>query len=254
MNKKPISIITINWNNLKGLERTYKSVSQQTARNQFEWIVIDGNSQDGSKEFIENHVQEIEKWISESDKGLYDAMNKGLQMAEGEFVWFMNSGDAIYHEKVVEEILPLLNKGEVIYGDTMFIDQSGTEIGLISKLKPQPYPQRLTFNSFRFGMNICHQSFIAKRNLVPKYNEALRQAADIDWILNILKKNPKSVNSNNILAAFETGGSSYQNEKKAWKERYKVLKNHFGFFPNLMAHFWIFIRRFIFKIGALKAI
>jgi hypothetical protein len=98
-------------------------------------------------------------------------------------------------------------------------------------------------------MNICHQSFLARRELCPPFNLNYRQAADIDWILNILKNNPENACMDFILARFETGGSSYQNEKKAWKERYQVLKAHYGFLPNLWSHLMIVGRRIAFKMG-----
>lgn len=247
---KPVSVITINYNNLKGLKRTLDSVWNQTARQSIELVVIDGGSKDGSAEYLKEHAGSIDVLVSEKDKGIYDAMNKGLHAANGKYVWFVNSGDAIYEKSVTEKLLPILAQNpDVVFGDTMFIDSNDNELGLISRLKPQPLPEKLGPESFRFGMNFCHQSFIARKEICPDYDLQYRQAADIDWILQILKKQPSSVKAAFTIAAFETGGSSTQNEKKALKERYKVLSKHYGALPNFAAHIWILIRRVLFNTG-----
>lgn len=243
------SVITINYNNLRGLKRTYDSVQNQTAREQIQWIVVDGDSRDGSAEFLRSHASDIDVLVIEQDKGLYDAMNKGLELAEAPYVWFMNSGDVIYRNDVTEKLCVLTHSDpNVLFGDTMFMDENGREIGLISKLKPQRFPEKLDDRSFRFGMNLCHQSFIAKKSICPPYDLQYRQAADVDWIIRILKKNPSNVRFDGVIAGFETGGSSYQHEKKAWKERFAVLSKHYGFLPNCLNHVWIVLRRLMFNL------
>ncbi|MFN4915475.1 MAG: glycosyltransferase family 2 protein [Sphingomonadales bacterium] len=243
------SVITINYNNLRGLKRTFESVQNQTARNRIQWIVVDGNSRDGSAEFLRSHASDIDVLVIEQDKGLYDAMNKGLERAEAPYVWFMNSGDVIYRNDVTEKLASLAESNpDVIFGDTMFVDESGREIGLISKLKPQRFPEKLDNRSFRFGMNLCHQSFIAKKSICPPYDLQFRQAADVDWIVRILMKNPSNVRFDGVIAGFETGGSSSQHEKKAWKERFAVLSKHYGFLPNCINHVWIVLRRLMFNL------
>jgi glycosyltransferase involved in cell wall biosynthesis len=243
------SVITINFNNLKGLKRTFESVQCQTGRKHIEFVVVDGGSTDGSVAFLQENKNHIDTLLIEPDKGIYDAMNKGLNMATGDYVWFVNSGDSIRDEKVTENLLPLLSENpDVIFGDTMFIDTEGHDLGLISDLKPQGFPKKLDSRSFRFGMNICHQSFLVKRSLAPPYDLKYRQAADIDWIVRILKFNPSNSRATFVISNFETGGSSYQNASKAWKERYRVLAEHYGAFPNMFNHLWIFARRFLFNL------
>jgi hypothetical protein len=122
-------------------------------------------------------------------------------------------------------------------------------LGLISKLKPQPLPKKLGPGSFRFGMCVCHQSFLVHKELAPLYNLKYKQAADIDWIIQILENKPETIRYNGIISCFETGGSSYQNERKALKERFAVLQNHYGKIPNFLAHLWIALRRGLFKMG-----
>jgi len=243
------SVITINYNNLKGLKRTFDSVVRQSARNQIEFVVVDGGSNDGSVAFLEENRGHINTVIIEPDKGIYDAMNKGLKAATGQYVWFVNSGDSIRDNQVAEKLISLAEEQpDVIFGDTMFIDTEGHDLGLISEMKPQGFPQKLDSRSFRFGMNICHQSFLVKRNLAPEYDLKYRQAADIDWIVRILKFNPSNLRADFVISNFETGGSSYQNASKAWKERYSVLAEHYGALPNMFNHLWIFARRFMFNL------
>lgn len=248
------SIVTIHYNDLEGLRRTADSVLSQTNRSSFEWIVIDGGSTDGSVAYLESLGDQIDVLVSEKDGGIYDAMNKGLARCKGVYVWFMNAGDTIHAADVVEKLVEELpaELPDVIFGDTEFMDEAGRPVGLISKLKPQPFPKRLHAGSFRYGMNICHQSFLAKLRLAPSFDLQYRQAADVDWIIQILKRmQGNSFRSSLVISNFELGGSSAQHTQKAWKERYLVLEKHYGWFPNLMAHGWILLRRLLFKLHLL---
>lgn len=112
-----LSIITVCYNNLEGLKRTYDSIVCQTARKEFEWLIIDGNSNDGTKDFLEAHSAEIDLWVSEPDSGIYNAMNKGIRMASGEYLLFMNSGDILASKTIIDEVIPYLDGTGIIYGD-----------------------------------------------------------------------------------------------------------------------------------------
>jgi len=248
---KKISVITINFNNCAGLIKTYDSLRiQLDLKSRIEWIVVDGNSTDGSVDFLNSISAEIDNLIIESDKGIYDAMNKGLAAATGEYVWFLNSGDSFYNNLSLDRVCQSIGRSnaDVLFGDTMFVSETGKNIGLISKLKPQRLPRKLTFSGFKYGMNVCHQSVIVRREICPNYNLDYKLAADIDWILEILKHNPSSKRVDYTIANFEVGGSSYQHTKKAWKERFQVFSKHYGIVPNLINHVWIIIRRIIFDI------
>ena len=138
-----------------GLKRTVDSILAQSQRDAIEWIVIDGGSTDGSADYLRGLGEGIDVLVSEKDAGIYDAMNKGLHLAKGEYVWFVNAGDALHDEGVVESVLKGIKGFEeahngilpdVIFGDTMFIDSEGNPLGLISQLKPQPFPKRLNGN------------------------------------------------------------------------------------------------------------
>lgn len=248
MSEYLLTLITINYNNYEGLRATVASVMNQNAPKKWRWIVIDGGSTDGSKEYLERNSKLFDYWVSEADKGIYDAMNKGLQQVEDGYVWFLNSGDRLHGTNAIAEVLGAMEthpQADCFYSDTYFVDEQYRELGLISALKPQKFPKKLTFESFRYGMNICHQSFVVRRYWAPLYKLEYRQAADIDWILEILKKRPVCVQVASVMSEFQIGGSSSQNSRKAMKERYQILKSHFGFLPNLFAHFWIVLRHFL---------
>lgn len=252
MNKPVVSIITINYNNLEGLKATHQSVIAQDAqRTDYEWLIIDGGSTDDSKKFIESINEHIDHWVSEPDEGIYDAMNKGITTAKGDYLWFLNSGDRFHHEQSLQDVLSAIEQNpnaDVFFGDTDFVDEKYQSIGLISELKPQKFPEKITKSSFRFGMNICHQSIIVRTTISPKYNLEFKQASDIDWILNVLELNPITHKVPGVLSDFQIGGSSSENSRKAIKERYEIFKNHFGFLPNILAHVLIVIRRVLFNL------
>jgi len=252
MNKPVVSIITINYNNLEGLKATHQSViAQDVQRTDYEWLIIDGGSTDDSKKFIESNNEHIDHWVSEPDEGIYDAMNKGITTAKGDYLWFLNSGDRFHHEQSLQDVLSAIEQNpnaDVFFGDTDFVDEKYQSIGLISELKPQKFPEKITKSSFRFGMNICHQSIIVRTAISPNYNLEFKQASDIDWILNVLELNPITHKVSGVLSDFQIGGSSTENSRKAIKERYEIFKNHFGFLPNILAHVWIVIRRVLFNL------
>lgn len=249
MNEPIVSIITINYNNLKGLTKTVESVKKQTTLQHIEYIVVDGGSKDGSVDYIEHNKSLFSTTISEKDKGIYDAMNKGLAIAKGEYVWFMNSGDCIHNANVVEQVLEVAKSNpDVIYGDTMFVDENGVEKGLMSKVTHKRLPSSLGPDSFKYGMNVCHQSFIARRAHTQPYNLVFKHVADIDWIIHTLKKTKTSVCIPIVIADFELGGHSVQNQKEGLRERFRVLMNHYGLTQTLFSHAAIALKSARFKM------
>lgn len=242
-----ISIITITYNAQEFLERTIQSVRNQTLRD-FEYILIDGGSKDGTMAIVEANKDLFAVIVSEKDEGLYDAMNKGLKKATGEYVWFMNAGDEIAEFDAIEKLKMLILKNpDVIYADTFMVDDSGKMIGLRTEITPHKIPQNLTWNDYKMGMLICHQSFIAKKSIAPPYIEN-NLSADIDWEIKCLKASKSNMPYPGILAKYLEGGTSHQQLFKSWKDRYRVLRTHFGFFPNLWNHFRIILRANIFNI------
>ena len=172
--------------------------------------------------------------VSEPDSGLYDAMNKGLLAATGDYVWFLNSGDQIFSTDTVEKIVSgLEGTPDILYGGTMIIDENQNEVG-DRRLKP---PNQLTWRSFRLGMVVCHQSIIVRRELAPAYNLDYRLSADIDWAIRSVKSARQTHNTNMILSRFLEGGLTDHNIKAGLKERFKIMRGYYGLIPTILRHF-----------------
>ncbi|MCX6226043.1 MAG: glycosyltransferase family 2 protein [Bacteroidia bacterium] len=184
-----VSVITVVYNSLSLIEKTITSIVSQSYPN-IEFIVIDGGSSDGTVEIIRLYDKHISYWISEPDHGIYDAMNKGLEAASGDYVWFMNAGDRIYAADILEKIFPFdrgsaMGKGCLVYfGDTMIVDSEYREVGL-RRLRP---PEVLTWKSFKKGMLVCHQAIIVNREIAEPFDPQYKHSADFDWVVRMLKK------------------------------------------------------------------
>ena len=242
-----LSVISIAYNNLKGLEKTLAVFNGQNLLTEIEIIVVDGGSTDGTKEFLETQTL-TKNWVSEPDKGIYNAMNKGLAMAKGDYVWFLNSGDYVEDFSLIEKLLNVLKQEpDAVYGETMMVDVEGKHLGLRSVFTTRKLPGNLNWTSFRLGMNVGHQSFVVKRSLALLYNEKYRYVADIDWMIRCLKVCKNVVNLDAVLACFTVAGFSSVQRKASNKERYEVLKEHYGFLPNAFAHLGIVLRKLFSK-------
>ena len=243
-----VSIITVTYQAAAVLERTLQSVLAQTYP-RIEYLIIDGASTDGTLDIIRRYTDRLAYWHSEPDAGLYDAMNKGLQRATGEYIWFMNAGDEIYAADTLAQIFADYSpETDVYYGDALFVGEGGQTVGLRSQVTPHPLPRSLSWQSFRYGMVVCHQSFVVRRRLAPLYNLKHRYSADVDWEIRCLK-NARSVRFTGLtLSRYLTGGFSRQHLQSSLKDRFRVLAQHFGALPTLVAHGWIALRGAAFVI------
>lgn len=242
-----LSVITVCFNAEKTIARTIQSVQSQTCAADIEHIIIDGASKDATLAVLEKYKNNIAKIISEKDNGLYDGMNKGIQLATGNYIYFLNADDAFYTKDTVEKIFASAANADVYYGEVMFIDEAGNEMDLRSKVTTQKTPETVTWKSFKKGMVVSHQAFIIKRSLCESYNLAYKISSDIDWMIRCLKNSSIIINTHLIFAKFAAGGTSKQRQKLAWKERYHILQKHYGFIPNLFNHAAIIIRRIFSK-------
>ena len=218
-----LSIITINYNNLEGLKRTYDSVVSQTCYD-FEWIIIDGGSTDGSKEFIEERQEHFAYWCSEPDKGIYNAMNKGIAKATGEYLQFLNSGDNLVDDRVIEEFLALGWDEDVISGDIV-ID------GDRSRVSKNPEEEDLDFDKLRLGTLTHPPSFIKKLlfKQYGSYDESLMIVSDWKFFLEVLIIHNHSYRHwNRLVTVFYTDGmcSKIENQKLHIMERASVLAQY----------------------------
>ena len=236
-----ISIITITYNAEPYLERTIQSIINQSDQD-FEYIIIDGKSKDGTLLIAEKYKDRVNQLISEPDKGLYDAMNKGLKNASGDFVWFMNAGDEINDNQAVEKIYEAISdKIDVLYGDTFFVDDDGNVQGLRSEITPHRLPKDLKWQDMNLGMLVCHQAFITRKSIAPLYMEN-NLSADVDWEIECLKRAKEVKYLDFVVAKYLTGGISNKQLKRSLLDRYEILKKHFGLIGAFFAHVQILFR------------
>lgn len=235
------SIITITYNASQWLEATILSVLSQSYPH-IEYIIIDGASTDHTVDIIKQYASGITYWVSEPDKGIYDAMNKGLQKATGDYVWFINAGDSLCTYDTVQLVASLVSKKktlpDIIYGETNIIDEKGNSLGL-RRLKA---PKKLTWKSFRMGMLVCHQSFVAKRTIAPRFDLRYRYSSDFDWCIRCMKESKKIYNTRMTLSNFMDGGVSTSQRKASLKERYEIMCRYYGKISTSLLHIWFAIR------------
>jgi glycosyltransferase involved in cell wall biosynthesis len=218
-----LSIITINYNNLDGLKRTVESVVNQTWR-EFEYIVIDGGSTDGSSEYIKSHSDKIDYWISEPDTGIYNAMNKGIAKATGEYLLFLNSGDHLFSLTVLQE-----NHGRIVDYDLIYfnIQNIGAHFSKIIS-----YPDILRFSDLFFDI-LSHQATFFRKDLFDKvglYDEKLKIVSDWKFMIVALFKHHCSyLKVGETLSTFYLDGISsvMENREMVYKERDHVLNSDF---------------------------
>lgn len=168
-----LSIITINYNNREGFQRTINSVITQTFKD-FEWIIIDGGSTDGSKELIEEYSQYITYWVSEPDKGIYNAMNKGIKVAKGEYLLFLNSGDYLKDDNIIGRVIYTEFVADVVYGSTVVVWNK--DYHTIWDMPIENVTGKLFFEG-----SLLHQASFIRRSLFEKfgvYDETYMIAAD----------------------------------------------------------------------------
>ncbi|MDR1226716.1 MAG: glycosyltransferase [Prevotellaceae bacterium] len=245
-----ISIITVTYNAEKTLRRTVESVLQQAALKNIEYIIVDGASADSTLKQVEDLKSKIPnfKCVSERDKGLYDAMNKGLKLATGDYILFLNAGDVLYESATVEKILVQASAEkelpDVIYGETDIVDDKGQFISH-RRLKA---PEKLTWKSFKMGMLVSHQAFIAKREIAPSYDLQYRYSADVDWCIRCLKSAKNILNTHLTLCSYLSEGVTTANRKASLKERFSIMSNYYGYMPTLLRHMWFAVRFYTSKI------
>ena len=253
------TIVTCTYNAEAVLQRTLDSVMKQTYCN-IEHLIIDGVSKDKTLTMVKayqhkNDVGESAHAIlvfSEPDKGLYDAMNKGIDRATGDYLIFLNAGDVFPSEDTLEFVEGCVGEGEelpgVLYGDTDIVNMEGHFLRH-RRLTP---PKRLSWRSFMWGMLVCHQSFYARADIAKgiHYNLDYRFSADVDWCIRIMREAARRHlplrNVNAVITNYLDGGMSVQNHKASLKERFQVMRSHYGLLTTLFVHAW-FVVRGVFK-------
>lgn len=231
-----LSVISINLNNANGLSRTLEGIITQTWKD-FELIVIDGGSTDNSIEIIKKFKQNIAFWVSEPDKGIYNAMNKGIKVASGEYCYFLNSGDYLVNEHVFQKIFEPEPKGDILFGN-LIVTLNNKRAG-VAKGK-----NTLTFSDV-YNHTVKHQASFIKRQLFEQYgfyNEELKIIADWEFFIKTLGLGNVSYKHIDLnIAFFNNEGISNKNPKLCQTERTKVIN---AFVPKTMQPDYEFLRTF----------
>jgi glycosyltransferase involved in cell wall biosynthesis len=226
-----LSIITINYNNLEGLKRTVESVVNQTWQ-EFEYIIIDGGSTDGSKEIIADYQKRITYWVSEKDNGIYHAMNKGINKSTGDFLIFMNSGDVFYNDTIIDVLVSeLKNTDAIVYGDAVLRNgKKNTE-------RIQTHPEKLNFSYF-YKQTICQQACFIKRSLFDTifyFNENYKITSDWEFLIYAIYIEKVQTRKIDVLISiYDTSGISGNPDFRqiATKEREQTINKYFPLYKE----------------------
>jgi glycosyltransferase involved in cell wall biosynthesis len=220
-----LSIITVCLNDKHGLEKTIQSVIEQSFTN-FEFIIIDGGSTDGSVEIIKKYNSVVSHWISESDSGIYNAMNKGIKASDGEYCLFLNSGDTLYNSQTLEEVFSVNHSEDVLYGNMIIDWKNGKQT--LGKM-----PAKITVKHM-IRDTLWHPVSFIKRNLFNKigiYNEYLGIAGDYDFFIRALlieKVSTLYLNQTIAIFAFDGISSIESNREKLLNERRQIQLRYFN--------------------------
>lgn len=234
------SIITITFNAEQVLPPTLESVKRQSFTN-FEHLVVDGASTDGTVEIAERSGIKGISVVSEPDRGLYDAMNKGIRRAKGEYLIFLNAGDAFHAPSSLQEIADAIEQGaqpDIVYGQTQIVDADRNFVAM----RHLTAPEHLTFDSFKHGMLVCHQAFVVRRALAEPYDLRYRFSADYEWCLRCLKKAKCCAYTGTTLIDYLADGLTDKNHKASLRERYDIMCQYYGTLPTIVRHIGFFAR------------
>lgn len=253
-----ITIATVTYNAEQVLDRTLQSVEcQQYPR--IEHLIVDGCSTDNTLSHVRQYVerntvpQHNIRIVCEKDRGLYDAMNKAINLAEGNYIVFLNAGDKLHSNDTIARLVESLDwehrglNPAIIYGETDLVDNEGKFL----RHRRLKAPERLSAQSFLMGMLVCHQSFYVRTDVARlyPYNLQYRYSADYDWCIRLLKhaerRRHRIVNTGLILTDYLSEGLTTQNHRKSLAERFRIMVHHYGTFRAVIAHFWFIIRSVI---------
>lgn len=253
------TVITITYNARNALPRTVESVLAQRYPH-IEHLIVDGASTDDTVAVASDYARRSDaarnghKVIisSEPDRGIYDAMNKGLQRATGDYVVFLNAGDFFPDNDTIEKVISggrlEQTRAElwpaVIYGDTDIVDDEGRYLRP-RRLRP---PKRLTWRSFMHGMLVCHQAFYARADIAraTPYDLRYRFSADVDWCIRIMREARRRrltmANAHATVACYTEEGQTTRNHRASLRERYDVMSRHYGRVATFAMHCWFAVR------------
>lgn len=248
-----ITYITVTYNAAAAVKRTLDSVLRQDYPHICH-LIIDGASTDDTQKIVDDYVTRSNEAgnghtvlvTSEPDNGIYDAMNKGLRSATGDYICFLNAGDFLPAEDTVTRIVETLGSQSpaVLYGDTDIVDSDGRFLRH-RRLAP---PENLTWRSFRQGMLVCHQAFYARVDFAVQtpYDTAFRYSADVDWCIRIMRQAEKEgvplLHLHMVVANYTEEGQTTLHHRESLMERYRVMQRHYGVLQTFFLHCWFVVR------------
>ena len=253
-----ISIITVTYNAELTIERTLQSVESQSYP-RIEHLIIDGCSTDHTMSHVQRYVERngenkhLIRVLREPDKGLYDAMNKGIQQATGYYLVFLNAGDKLHEPTTIEQIVEQTRwqrnqvNYAVIYGETDLVDNKGHFL----RHRRLQAPEHLTAKSFLQGMLVCHQSFYVRTDIARTelYDLRYRYSADYDWCIRIMKRAERRrlrfLSTHLILTDYLSEGLTTKNHRRSLLERLRLMGRHYGWPRAILQHLWFVIRAII---------
>lgn len=237
--KSPLfSIITITFNAESTLPATLRSVERQSFTD-YEYLIVDGASTDGTVA-LARASRVVTSVTSEPDRGLYDAMNKGLHRATGRYLVFLNAGDALHESDTLQKIARSIEETDpdIVYGETALVDAQRRFVAM----RRLHAPEVLTVKSFRMGMLVCHQAFIVRRAIAPEYDLRYRFSADYDWCIRCMQVARTITNTHETLIDYLNEGVTTANRKASLRERYTIMCRYYGTVPTFLRHLWFAVR------------
>lgn len=243
MKKSKVTVVTVVFNNKDGIRETIESVINQTLP--CEYIIIDGGSTDGTVDIIKEYDTQIDYWVSEPDNGIYDAMNKGIKVATGEWILFMNSGDTFHNEYVLERIFSQSynEKVGVIWGNTDLYRDGR----YVTKYKNRPFYEHLS-TAFR-GVGICHQSTFVRTSLAKQlmFDTSYKISADFNMMYLIYKQGYTFVHNPTTVSNFDISGISATSASNIlMSEKKRVIHHKY----NRLYYWWYqYVYRYIKKFA-----
>ena len=249
------TIATVTYNAEETLQRTLQSVASQDY-GRIEHLIIDGCSTDHTLAVVQQYVEQNQarhniRLVCEPDEGLYDAMNKALLLATGDYIVFLNAGDCLHSSDTISALSQLVashpRQPAILYGDTHLVDSQGR---FLRRRRLTP-PEELTPDSFRQGMLVCHQSFYVRTDLARQepYDLQYRFSGDFDWCLRLIRRATRLririVNTHLVLTDYLSEGMTTRNHKASLRERFRIMSHYYGWGTTFLQHLWFVVRAVI---------
>lgn len=244
------SIITVTYNAERTLPATLQSVAGQTCR-LFEHIVMDGASTDGTAGIVRAAGYPQLRLFSEPDRGLYDAMNKAMGKARGDYLIFLNAGDRFHSPDVLQAMADIIMDNDypgIVYGQTDIVDMAGVRLGE----RHLRAPEKLSLESFAQGMVVCHQAMAVLRRIAPVYNLRYRFSADYEWCIVCLQHSRRNVYMPRVVADYLSEGVTTANRWTSLAERFRIMCTYYGTMSTVLRHFGFLRRYFVWRKKMLK--